>query len=64
MLLIFLQIRNVTSDPAQQFFIYDTPEGLITVLDDGDLPNAVHFSKQLQHRLLLGLNPLEQQVRG
>ena len=32
-----LQIRNVISDLAQQGLTYDTPEGMITVLDDGDL---------------------------
>ena len=44
-----LQARNVISDLDQQDLMYYTPEGMITVLDDEDLQNAVRFSRNRGH---------------
>ena len=40
-----LQIRNAISDLAKQYLTYNTPEGMITVLDDEDLQNAVQYRR-------------------
>ena len=39
-----LQARNVLSDLNHQCLMYDTPAGVIGVIDDDDLRNAVHFA--------------------
>ena len=38
-------MRNVISDLAQQYLMYDTPEGMIIVLINEDLQNAVRYSR-------------------
>ena len=45
LLMTRLQIRNVISDLPKQCLMYDTPEGMIMVLDDEDLQNAVRYSR-------------------
>ena len=45
LLITRLQMRNVISDLAQQYLMYDTPEGMIIVLDNEDLQNSVRYSR-------------------
>ena len=40
-----LRIRNVISDLASQCLMYNTPEGIITLLIDEDLQNTVRYSQ-------------------